>query len=59
MCCSFSHKLVTENEKWKVKNITLVTLDTIVTSHAYVIDHAEALSVMCIHSPRDLYTFCG
>jgi hypothetical protein len=26
---------------------------------AFVIDHAESLSVMCINSQRDLYTFCG
>jgi hypothetical protein len=26
---------------------------------AYVITHSEALSVMCINSQRDLYTFCG
>ncbi len=26
---------------------------------ANVIDHSEALSVMCINSQRDLYTFCG
>lgn len=26
---------------------------------AFVIDHSEDLSVMCINSQRDLYTFCG
>ncbi len=26
---------------------------------AYVIDHSEELSIMCINSQRDLYTFCG
>jgi hypothetical protein len=26
---------------------------------AYVIDHSEELSVMCINSQRDLYTFCS
>lgn len=26
---------------------------------AYVISHAESLSVMCINSQRDLYTLCG
>lgn len=26
---------------------------------AYVIDHSEELSVMCINSKRDLYTLCG
>jgi hypothetical protein len=26
---------------------------------AYVLDHSQTLSVMCINSQRDLYTFCG
>ncbi len=29
------------------------------TNDAFVIDHSEELSVMCINSQRDLYTFCG
>lgn len=29
------------------------------TNDAFVINHSEELSVMCINSQRDLYTFCG
>ncbi|MCK9410949.1 MAG: hypothetical protein M0Q53_01530 [Prolixibacteraceae bacterium] len=29
------------------------------TNDAFVLDHSEELSVMCINSQRDLYTFCG
>ena len=29
------------------------------TTDAYLLDHSEELSVMCINSQRDLYTFCG
>jgi len=29
------------------------------TTDSYVLEHSAALSVMCINSQRDLYTFCG